>query len=131
MNRRGFLQLLSAGAFGAALAPELVERLLWVPGQKKIFLPSVLPLDDTAMLQVTFDEWALHGAGPLILPPGRVYYLSAPIRFPSGLFVQGGTNPRTGLATTFKWDIPEHAGFDTNGARPGSCLTGNLRVETS
>lgn len=41
MNRRSFLQLLSTGALGAVIAPELdLERLLWVPGQKTIFLPS-------------------------------------------------------------------------------------------
>lgn len=36
MNRRSFLALLSAAAAGAVLDP---ERLLWVPGQKTIFLP--------------------------------------------------------------------------------------------
>lgn len=41
MNRRGFLQLLSAGAIGTATLD--VERLLWVPGQKTIFLPSTNP----------------------------------------------------------------------------------------
>lgn len=38
MNRRGFLQLLGAGATGLVLDP---ERLLWVPGQKTFFLPSI------------------------------------------------------------------------------------------
>lgn len=40
MNRRGFLKLLGLGA--AAVAAEAVpdpECLLWVPGQKTIFLP--------------------------------------------------------------------------------------------
>lgn len=37
MNRRAFLSTLVAGLAGAALDP---ERLLWVPGQKTIFLPS-------------------------------------------------------------------------------------------
>lgn len=46
MNRRGFLQLLSTGAIGAATLD--VERLLWVPGQKTIFLPSTA----TALLDV-------------------------------------------------------------------------------
>jgi len=39
MNRRGFLATLLAGAAGFALDP---ERLLWVPGQKTIFLPPVI-----------------------------------------------------------------------------------------
>lgn len=37
-DRRLFLRTLAAAAVGAALDP---ERLLWVPGQKTIFLPSV------------------------------------------------------------------------------------------
>jgi hypothetical protein len=36
MKRRAFLQLFGAGAAAFALDP---ERLLWVPGQKSIFLP--------------------------------------------------------------------------------------------
>ena len=42
MDRRGFLKRLFAGAAGVALAPVLdLERLLWVPGEKTIFLPPV------------------------------------------------------------------------------------------
>lgn len=41
MNRHCFLQLLSAGTIGAATFD--LERLLWVPGQKTIFLPSTAP----------------------------------------------------------------------------------------
>lgn len=37
MNRRSFLKLLSAGVIGYELD---IEKLLWVPGQKKIFLPA-------------------------------------------------------------------------------------------
>jgi hypothetical protein len=36
MHRRAFIQLLSAASLAAAFDP---ERLLWVPGQKTIFLP--------------------------------------------------------------------------------------------
>lgn len=44
MNRRGFLQLLSTGAIGAATFD--LERLLWVPGRKTIFLPATtVPFD--------------------------------------------------------------------------------------
>lgn len=37
MNRRSFLSLIPAALAGATLDP---ERLLWVPGQKTLFLPS-------------------------------------------------------------------------------------------
>lgn len=40
MNRRSFLRLAGIGAAGMALDP---ERLLWVPGQKTFFLPTVKP----------------------------------------------------------------------------------------
>jgi hypothetical protein len=42
MNRRRFLQMLSAGAFGAMALD--VEKLLWVPGAKTIFLPPPKPV---------------------------------------------------------------------------------------
>lgn len=38
MNRRELLKLLALGAAGTTLD---VEKLLWVPGQKTIFLPTV------------------------------------------------------------------------------------------
>ena len=37
MNRREWLKLILSGAAGLALDP---EKLLWVPGQKTIFIPS-------------------------------------------------------------------------------------------
>lgn len=37
MDRRSFLKLLAAGVIGHELD---IDRLLWVPGQKKIFLSS-------------------------------------------------------------------------------------------
>lgn len=47
MNRRVFLHLLSTGALGAIVAPELdLERLLWIPGQKTFFLPPERRLVD-------------------------------------------------------------------------------------
>jgi hypothetical protein len=45
MNRRKFLTWLgaTATAAGAALAPTLdLDKLLWQPGQKKIFIPEVV-----------------------------------------------------------------------------------------
>jgi hypothetical protein len=53
MNRRGFLRLFSAAAATVAIDP---ERLLWVPGTKKIFIPKpvqvVSILDQTAWARV-------------------------------------------------------------------------------
>ncbi len=37
MNRRAFLRLLALGVAGHNLD---IDRLLWIPGEKKIFLPS-------------------------------------------------------------------------------------------
>lgn len=37
MNRRRFLRLLGLGIGTAAFDP---EKLLWIPGQKKIFIPN-------------------------------------------------------------------------------------------
>jgi len=38
MNRRELFKLLSAGLVGHALD---IDKLLWIPGQKTIFLPSI------------------------------------------------------------------------------------------
>jgi hypothetical protein len=45
MNRRTFLSLLSAGAFGAMTLD--VDKLLWTPGAKTIFLPPIKVDGDT------------------------------------------------------------------------------------
>jgi len=39
MNRRSFLQLLAAGAIGSTFDYDL-DKLLWIPGQKTIFIPK-------------------------------------------------------------------------------------------
>lgn len=39
MNRRSFLRLLAIGAIAETVD---VERLLWIPGQKTIFLPETI-----------------------------------------------------------------------------------------
>lgn len=43
MNRRDFIKLLSAGVVGYEMD---VDKLLWIPGQKTIFIPkpTVIPL---------------------------------------------------------------------------------------
>lgn len=46
MNRRAFLSTLGAALAGATLDP---ERLLWRPGAKTIFLPSLKVLRDPAI----------------------------------------------------------------------------------
>jgi hypothetical protein len=40
MNRRGFLESLLGGTVAAAQLD--IEKLLWVPGEKKIFIPPVV-----------------------------------------------------------------------------------------
>jgi hypothetical protein len=46
MNRRKFLAWMTGTAAGVALAPTLdLERLLWVPGEKAIFLPPAVIVD--------------------------------------------------------------------------------------
>lgn len=40
MNRRELLKLLLSGAVGHTLD---IDRLLWVPGAKKIFIPNEVP----------------------------------------------------------------------------------------
>jgi hypothetical protein len=47
MNRRHFLSALTASLTGLTLDP---ERLLWIPGAKTIFLPSITPRHDPACL---------------------------------------------------------------------------------
>lgn len=50
MNRRAFLATLAAGLAGAAADP---ERLLWVPGRRKIFIPQPPRIFDSR--QITFE----------------------------------------------------------------------------
>jgi hypothetical protein len=52
ISRRGFLGVFGAAAVGAVLDP---ERLLWVPGQKTIFLPSVGPAPSNTFRSAAMD----------------------------------------------------------------------------
>lgn len=54
MDRRSFLRLLGMGAIGAATLD--VERLLWVPGAKTIFLPPI----EIFTPPVAFDWFAIE-----------------------------------------------------------------------
>ncbi len=66
IDRRSFLRVLLAGAAGVVLDP---EKLLWVPGQKTIFLPSPAQVafmarpvhpavfGDTAMIDKVLKEY--------------------------------------------------------------------------
>jgi hypothetical protein len=51
MNRRNFLTALGLGTAGLLLDP---ERLLWVPGQKTIFLPPV------ERFSIVTPEWVMR-----------------------------------------------------------------------
>lgn len=53
MNRRRFLTWLTCTAAGAALADTIdVDRLLWTPGSKRIFLPPEPPAPYTVTIDV-------------------------------------------------------------------------------
>ena len=78
MNRRHFLSALTAGLTGLTLDP---ERLLWIPGAKTIFLPSITPRHDPACLTT-------------IGRTGSCNHLSTPMRLvyswdPSPPYVEG------------------------------------------
>jgi len=51
MNRREWLKLMLTGAAGLTLD---VDKLLWIPGQKKIFIPSDKSLSYS---QIVIAEW--------------------------------------------------------------------------
>jgi len=52
MNRRTLLRLLAMGVIGHTLD---VDKLLWIPGQKKIFLPSP-GLSSSEILDIEFRK---------------------------------------------------------------------------
>lgn len=66
MNRRAFLSALGFGTVAAAAAASGVldiERLLWEPGKKTIFLPTVVPLSETLHMGDIFTiagRFAVH-----------------------------------------------------------------------
>lgn len=49
LKRREFLALLASGVVGSTID---VDRLLWVPNVKKIFLPSITRLTTSQILEV-------------------------------------------------------------------------------
>lgn len=51
MDRRNFLRLLATGVIGHTLD---VDKLLWVPGQKKIFIPSTKQLSIHDIIAIEF-----------------------------------------------------------------------------
>ena len=55
MDRRGFLRLLALGLVGSQVD---VDKLLWVPGEKKIFLPtpSIYKLSDAQIVALEMER---------------------------------------------------------------------------
>lgn len=53
MNRRNFLRLLAAGIVGHELD---IDRMLWVPGAKKILLPSKLGLSTAQIISSEMER---------------------------------------------------------------------------
>jgi len=68
VNRRAFLGTLAAGLAGIALDP---ERLLWVPGQKRIFLPSPSPSLVTSTALTKGDVFTIAGVYAINPATGR------------------------------------------------------------
>lgn len=67
MNRRELLKFISLGVIGHTLD---LDKLLWIPGEKKIFLPSVtnysdyiIKYEDLIKLQL---EIIMHGMDSII-----------------------------------------------------------------
>lgn len=57
MNRRDFLARFLGGAVGAALAPALdLDKLLWVPGERTIFLPPPPVINELVSVDWMFAE---------------------------------------------------------------------------
>lgn len=52
-DRRFFLRLIASGALGATLD---VDKLLWIPGQKKIFLPPLPRLNILSNVEIVAME---------------------------------------------------------------------------
>lgn len=57
MERRGFLRLLALGVIGHHLD---VDRLLWVPGQKTIFLPTIYRLTESQIVALELERILPH-----------------------------------------------------------------------
>ena len=83
-GRRAFLQLLTAGTAGMVLDP---ERLLWVPGQKTIFIAPVNGWPFDAKAYVTRHWRTLQHAGSGIGPMGVGFW-----RLYIGLLAADGEN---------------------------------------
>jgi hypothetical protein len=63
-NRRSFLKLLSAGLIGSTVD---VDKLLWIPGEKTIFLPTVKPFGSPILTMQQIIEMELK----LMIPKMR------------------------------------------------------------
>lgn len=60
MDRRSFLKWLTGTAVGVALAPTLdLDKLLWVPGEKTIFIPPLFVEDGTLITSQWFTREAM------------------------------------------------------------------------
>ena len=70
MNRRSFLSVFGAAAIGATFD---LEQLLWVPGKKTIFLPSVVTMQPQMFITMkAITEEALKVLNfQVVLDPAR------------------------------------------------------------
>lgn len=58
MNRRDMLKLFTSGVVGAMVLDP--EKLLWVPGEKTIFLPSTTVMAEADGITYSIWQLALH-----------------------------------------------------------------------
>jgi hypothetical protein len=81
MNRRSFLSLLGSGALGAAAHTLDLDKLLWVPGQKTIFLPPLpaVASDSKIGISIRFvKEWDIVRP-PLLFHENAFQFVMAPL----------------------------------------------------
>jgi hypothetical protein len=102
VNRRAFLSTLLAGSAGLVLDP---ERLLWVPGQKTIFLPSpIAPVDWSAWTTIAI---AYDGIGrPEVYVNGSSRLLPADREQALGWFSQVSGEPSWARIVRVGTDLP-------------------------
>lgn len=72
MTRRGLLRLLGAGLIGHTLD---VDKLLWVPGQKTIFLPPVASYTRLETMDKVLREYYLPGVRRMLERENALYTL--------------------------------------------------------
>lgn len=103
MHRRAFLGALASLAATAVLDP---ERLLWVPGQKTIFVPKPQVLRQVlAIIAGPYPELGWHGRYPVDNVSANWPFDESPsVPRPNGTFLKGGNS--MAMAVMMEGDAP-------------------------